>query len=196
MKRLTLTVLLIALLCAVPALQAGISIGAFGGYNILLNDITGTDVTKGGVCYGGKIGFTLPLVTIGVLSGYFPVFNYKVEQPAIPALGIPANTYEYKSYAVPVLGFVQLNLGPIFLLGGAGMYASKTTTTIPAAGVTGSTESSSSSSDFGFALGAGWRIGFPMVPISFEIGGLYQSISTEGEATTMLSALAGVNLKF
>lgn len=193
MRRLLFLALILAMV-SVPS-YAGITIGAFGGYNLLLNDVSGSGITKGGLAFGGNVGYKISLLTIGILSGYFPMYKSSIDYPAIPTV-LPAHTENYYISAIPVLGYAKLKppVIPVYGIAGAGVYFVKTKIENIGANKE-TTESSSSKGKFGFALGAGYQFGLPPI-IKVNIGGLYHMISTDNESTKMFTILAAVNLEF
>lgn len=193
MKRLFLLVLILAII-SIPS-YAGITIGAFGGYNLFLNDVPGSGITKGGLTIGGNIGYKMSLLTVGLMSGHFPLYKYSIDHPAIPTI-LPAYTENYTASAIPVLVYAKLKppVLPIYGMAGAGIYFVKVK--IENVGANKETTSSSSSEGkFGFTIGAGYQFGLLPI-IKIDIGGLYHMISTEGESTKMFTILAAVNLEF
>jgi len=192
MKKLSLILCISLLLFSVqqataddkPAAGPGFEIGAFGGYNMLLNNNDQIQSpTKGGIAFGAKAAFVMPVISAGLSVGYFPIYHANWSVASV--------SYDYTSYVVPIDAFAQLSLGPIYLLGGVGIYSLHSTIspTVTIANSTGS------SSKFGYELGAGFTFG--TAPVNFELGGLYQQITGNGNWNpSMFSILAGINFVF
>lgn len=194
MRRLLIIMVIFSFILTANTLS-GISIRVFGGYNLYLNDLPSSDnVTKGGFAYGLSLGYDIPFLTIGLITAYLPYYSYEYASPADPTI-TSAHTHDIDMYGYPVLVFARIGLGPLpfYIMGGAGVYFSKYTEEIIAANVKDSTENTKSSSDFGFALGAGYKMGLGIITI--DIGGLYHSIKLESGNIGMFTINAGLTLK-
>ena len=134
-----------------------IKIGAFGGYNLYLNHVSGT---TGGVAFGGTLSYDLVILDVGLLSGYFPMYSWR-------SLDV---------YTIPVLVYGKFGLGPIYLMGGAGVYFE------------------GGSGDGGIILGGGYKTGLSIIDIN--IGALYHYITNGTTAYPMLTLLGGIELGF
>ena len=82
MKRIFLFSFIISFAITINA-YSGISIGGFGGYNLYLDDVIGpsadteqtVDEIKNRLAGGVKIGYSLPVLTVGILVEYLPLYN-------------------------------------------------------------------------------------------------------------------------
>ncbi len=157
MRRISVITIIFILLFSGAAY--GFKIGGFAGYNIYLEDVSG-DVTKGGLAYGGTITYSLILLDVGLLSGYFPMLSSSTSD----------------IYTIPVLAYGKFGLGPVYLMGGVGVYFAD------------------GGDNFGFAIGGGYKAGLGIIGIN--IGALYHNISGGGSDISMLTLLGGIELGF
>ncbi|MDD5066141.1 MAG: outer membrane beta-barrel protein [bacterium] len=174
-----------------------IKIGLFGGYNILFNDVEGTDVTKGGIALGIKGSYSLEKLAVGAIIGYLPCFSYEAET------GTSGNTLktEGSTSDVPIIVFAQYNIGEgPYILGGLGLHIISTSAETTGTGLYSaySSDISESSAKLGLTLGGGYEIA--MDKIGIELGALLNIVfSKDDEAgmanLSMLTIHAGVNYK-
>ena len=176
MRRISIITIIFILLFSGAA--HGFKIGAFGGYNIYLNDAPG-NTTKGGIAFGGTMAWNLIVMDIGLLSGYFPIYSSYVAR-----LDSYGKEYDVYAYTIPALAYSKIGLGPIYLMGGLGVYYNKSC----------NMNDTYHSLDFGFAIGGGYKMGLGIIGIN--IGVLYHNISTDGSGISMLTLLGGIELGF
>jgi opacity protein-like surface antigen len=176
---------------SVSALSA-IEITAFGGYNLYLEDVADAESqTKGGIGGGVRLGYDLPLITIGIMAEYLPILYSKVK---FPSIGPTAAYYlETDLSTIPMMAFARTGFGPLpfYAIGGAGLYYNSTTLTSTPVNGKNITEISDSTTEFGVAIGGGLEMSLPL--LTLEAGVLYHMIMAE-TSINMVTITAGVTL--
>ena len=197
MKKILIFTIIFVMLITVQA--HSFSLGVWGGYNFLLEDVD-DNTTKNGVAFGAKLGLIdLPIISFGVIGGYLSMYSYETD--------ILLNLkYEGSSFDIPVIAYSQLEFAGIYVLGGIGahlLYSTEETINTLLSKTT--EEKVKSNARLGVTLGGGYKIG--MGPIGLEIGALYHLVFdkekkvdpatlkvTEDENTIkMLTVYAGLN---
>lgn len=191
MKKLfTLTIILTLLLTTYGFSQ--IKLGVFGGYNMYLGEIA-PEGTAGGITFGAKLGYRINNIQLGILTGYFPWYNYENVISGVYnyATGVMVeNKFEYSAYSIPIMAYGQMSFSGIYGLFGIG-YHFITSSEKDSQGSTVVSDETATFSDLGAALGAGYLIGLGG-PLELDLGALFHLIFND-EAPTMLTIHAGVN---
>ena len=146
----------------------------FGGYNFILSDIEGLDNSKienNNIIFGLKAGFTIPVLTVGLITGYMPLYSYD----------LPA-AKKYSVSAIPFIIYGQLTYGPLYALGGIGPYLM----------FYNSEDTSETDLDWGYSptLGMGF---YPFRSfISIDVGTLFQIMDLEHDTIYNVAIIVGI----
>ncbi|HMA68587.1 MAG TPA: hypothetical protein VKN74_01845 [Candidatus Mcinerneyibacterium sp.] len=178
----------------------GMEIELRGGGYMTLSPETAQNMFGKGFLIGGSIRKSLlPMLKVGL---------------SVDMIGADENAVQYSDLSdemkeqiaaesdiefslTPICGELMFEppLLPLYLQAGLGIYRSKLT-----ASVSGSEVYNESSSRFGGFIGAGTKLGFPMIPVSFRAGARYHILKVKDEALedsiNSVSVEAGVRLKF
>ncbi|MBU1075807.1 MAG: hypothetical protein KKH98_00850 [Spirochaetes bacterium] len=198
MKKCFLICLVFAITLSSHAYSGSI-MGMYGGYNFLLNDLPEgvLEDSRGGISFIGKVGYEFPGITVGLLSGYLPMYYYEIiTRPAVTYIlfgytfSIVEERKKFSAYDIPVVAFVQYGTeGPYGLAGmGAHIIYSRVDYS------TGFYADEETKAYLGFTLGGGYVLKYKK--IGLDIGSLFNIILKKNETLSMILLKAGFSFDF
>ena len=198
-------ILLFSIVFVINASPLGMELEVRGGGYLTVAPETAKNMFGNGYLIGGSLRKSiLPLVKVGVsidrISFSKDALQYvDMSQEMQDTVNAASDEVDIDYTMLPICGEIMVEppIIPLYAHAGIGMYRSSIKVTVKD---TGDVAYDKSDSKLGGFIGAGTKLGLPMIPISFRAGAKYHILKLEDkaleESMKAISVEAGVRINF